>query len=128
MIESFLTSFAASLVALVLVLWIERQKRANLQFRTLPPTVVPSGDPARPPCSWPQLEIQNMSCPDWIDWVYTREPALSCRVYVAFFRPCGEPIFQREMPARWSSSIEPRLETRACHALLVGDGFECEMI
>lgn len=112
MIENFLISFAASLVAVVVVLWLERQRRARLHFMTLPLTAIPDGDLARQQCSWPQLELQNLACPEWIDWVYTREPALSCRVHVAFFRPCGEPIFGREMAARWSSSIEPRLEER----------------
>src|SRR5882724_2853293 len=108
---NFLIGFASNLLAVLVVLWIERQRRASIKFRILSPTVVPSGVANRIPCTWVQLEILNLPSWEWIRSVYTCEPALSCRAYIGFFRPCGEAIIPREMPARWSSSVEPRLET-----------------
>ncbi|MDR3405708.1 MAG: hypothetical protein P4L99_24705 [Chthoniobacter sp.] len=107
---NFLISFAASLVAIVVVLYIERQRRPLLKFCVLPPTVVPAGDKLRPECSWLQIEVTNVPCVPWIAWVYTREPAFSCRAFVSFHCTCGTRLLPGEMQARWSGTVEPRPE------------------
>lgn len=105
---NFLISFAASVVAIGVVLYIERQRRPRLQFRVLPNTIMPPGDAmGRPECSWLQIEVTNSPCARWIAWVYTREPALSSRAFISFHCTCGKRLLPDEMQARWSGAVQP---------------------
>jgi len=110
-VVAFLISFAASVVAIVVVLYTERQRRPLLRFRIVPPIIIPAGDDVRPQCTWFGIEVSNAPCSRWLAWVYTREPAMSCRAYVSFFCTCGDRLLPGEMPARWSGLVEPRIET-----------------
>ncbi len=106
---AFVISLAASLVAVVLVLWLERQRRPLLDAIVRDPTVIPAGD-LRPQCTWLQVGIENKPCPYWLSWVYQREPALGVRGYLTFHQPCGCRLLDGHMPVRWSSSPEVRVQ------------------
>jgi hypothetical protein len=107
-VNNFLQDFTVSLVAgiagILIVLWIERQRRPSLTIRLGEPGEIKDGDILqRPTCKWLHVQVQNRNVPDWLGWVYHR-------AWITFHHLDGQRVFDREMVARWSGSDEPKVE------------------
>lgn len=111
-VTAFGISLAASVVAVGLVLWLERQRRPALTADVYPELVVPPGD-HRPEATWLHIRVQNKPCPSWLSWVYQREPALGVRGHASFHESCGCKLTDAHMPVRWSSSPEVNVMVRS---------------
>ena len=107
---NFLINLIAGVVGILIVLWIERQRRPNIFMKVGEPGRITVADPLkRPPASWLNVEVHNRSIPSWLRWVYDGEPALSCRAWITFHHLDGHRVFNREMYVRWSETPEPRV-------------------
>jgi hypothetical protein len=107
---NFLINLVAGIAGILIVLWIERQRRPSLSMRVGEPGRIVDGDPLkRPPCTWPHIQVHNRNVPFWLAWVYHGEPALSCRAWITFHDLDGHRVFDREMNVRWSETPEPKL-------------------
>jgi hypothetical protein len=106
---NFLISLGASIVAILVVLWIERQRRPVLLITTGESGEIKEDDPLkRPPVKWLNVYIHNKSMPRWLLWVYEREPAKTCLAWITFHHyPDGHRVFDREMIARWNETPQP---------------------
>ncbi len=110
-LQDFIVNLVAGIAGILIVLWIERQRRPSLTIRLGQPGEIKDGDILqRPQCKWLHVQVQNRSVPKWLAWVYHGEPALACRAWITFHHLDGQRIFDREMVARWSGSDEPKVE------------------
>ncbi len=108
---NFLISFLATVVGILFVLWIERQRRPKLLLK-----VGISGELGdedllgRQPAKWTHIQIHNKGISRWLAWVFNGEPALNCRAWITFHHfPDGHRVFDRAMTARWSETPEPQV-------------------
>lgn len=118
---NFLINLIAGIVGILIVLWIERQKRPELSMRVGVPGRIGDNDPlGRQAATWVKIQIHNSNMPRWLRWVYDREPALACRAWITFHHLDGRRVFDREMNARWSETPEPRVEVKQTEKGQVG--------
>ena len=108
----FLINLIAGIVGIFIVLWIERQRRPDLSIAVGAPGTIDEKDPLkRMVTTFLHAKVSNRKIPKWISWAYDGEPALSCEAWVRFFHLDGQPVFEKEMTARWAESPEPQLIT-----------------
>jgi hypothetical protein len=104
----FLINLVAGIVGIIMVLWLERQRRPSLSMKVATPGTIDKLDLLkRNPTTFLKVEIHNKNVPRWLAWVYDGEPALSCAAWITFHRPDGTRVFDREMQGRWSESQDP---------------------
>jgi hypothetical protein len=121
---AFFTSLAATLLGLFVILWIERQRRPSLVFEVGAPGRLFPGDPmSRPPCTWLHIYVRNLPLPRWLAWAYVREAAPACAAWIAFFNLDGKMLFDQEMLARWTDTLQPKW-----HVTPAGGGFAATLI
>lgn len=109
---SFLINLVAGVVGILLVLWIERQRRPGLTLKIGTPGEIRADDPLRRPrAKWLHVQVHNRNVPPWLAWVYHGEPALACRAWITFHHLDGQRVFDREMGVRWAGSPEPSVES-----------------
>ena len=110
-ISDLLTEVLAAVVGIVIVLWIERQRRPHLSMEVgIPGTIDEADLLKRTPTTFLHVRIRNRNVPRWIGWVYNGEPALSCSAWVAFHHLDGHQVFAKEMTARWTETPEPEVQ------------------
>lgn len=110
LVVNFGINLVAGVVGILIVLWIERQKRPRLSMKVGEPGWIEDDDPLkRTPCKWLHVQVHNPGMPRWIAWVYDREPALSCRGWITFHHLDGHRVFDREMIVRWSETPGPEI-------------------
>jgi hypothetical protein len=108
---NFFINLVAGIVGILIVLWIERQRRPHLTIKLGQPGRLDEGDLLnRSPSTWLHVQVQNKNVPKWLMWVYQGEPALTCKAWITFHHLDGKKIFDRDMIARWSGSNEPKVE------------------
>lgn len=108
---NFVVNLVATIVGILVVLWIERQRRPSLSMKVGETGAIGDGDPlGRPPAKWPHVQVHNRNVPRWLAWVYRGEPALACRAWITFHHLEGHRVFNREMNVRWSETPEPNVE------------------
>lgn len=108
---NFLLNLISGIVGILIVLWIERQRRPGLTIKLGKVSEIKENDPLnRTPSKWLHVQIHNKNVPKWLAWVYQGEPALACRGWITFHHIDGQRVFDRQMVARWSSSEEPKVE------------------
>ncbi len=111
-IPGFLINLIAGIVGIVIVLWIERQRRPKLSISVDSPGTIDERDPLkRRVTTFLHANVTNNKIPRWISWAYDGDPALSCEAWVSFFHLDGQPVFSKDMVARWAESPEPQLIT-----------------
>ena len=104
---------AGTILGIVAVLWIERQRRPNLEMRVeeVPPKQEDEDPGAKG--TFLRIEVHNKEIPRWIARFYDGEPALSCHASIVFYhlddgrRACSE-----KMPVRWVDTDEPECDVR----------------
>lgn len=113
-IINFILNLFSGVVGILIVLWIERQRRPSLSMTPGPQHQIREGDFLdRPPSTWLRVQVHNRNVPRWVAWVYHGEPALACRAWISFHSLDGKQTPDREMEARWSNSPEPKVEVMA---------------
>jgi len=111
-ILSFLASLLATLLGILIVLYMERQRRPHLMFSNGDSLVIPPNDPlGRQACKWLRINVKNQK-PNGlinrlINFFYGGEPAILCLAWIDFFNIDGEKLFDSEMFARWSENPHP---------------------
>ena len=111
LVVNFLINLVAGIVGILIVLWIERQRRPRLTITMGQPSQIKEEDPLhRVPSTWLHVQVHNRNVPRWLAWVYHGEPALTCRAWITFHHLDGQRVFDREMKARWAGSDEPKVE------------------
>ena len=112
LVINFFINLLAGIIGILIVLWIERQRRPSITITLGQPGHIKEGDPLkRPPCTWLHVQVHNRNVPKWLAWVYHGEPALACRAWITFHHLDGQRVFDREMNARWSGSNQPKVES-----------------
>lgn len=107
---NFMLNLISGIVGILIVLWIERQKRPGLTIKLGQSGELKDDDPLkRMPGKWLHVQVHNKNVPKWLSWVYHGEPALASRAWITFHHLDGQKVFDREMIARWSSSEEPKV-------------------
>lgn len=107
----FTLNLVSGIVGILIVLWIERQRRPSLTIKLGQPGEIKEDDPLkRAPSKWLHAQIHNRNVPKWLAGVYHGEPALTCRAWITFHHLDGQRVFDRDMVARWSGSDEPKVE------------------
>ena len=107
-IPDFLINLIAGVVGILVVLWIERQRRPRLSMHVGIPGTIDEHDPLkRHPTTFLKVQIHNLCVPKWLSWVYDGEPALSSAGWITFHHLDGQRVFDREMLARWSETQDP---------------------
>jgi hypothetical protein len=108
---NFILSLVSGIIGILIVLWIERQRRPSLTLKLGQTGEIKDDDPLkRTPSKWLHVQVHNRNVPKWLAWVYHGEPALSCRAWITFHHLDGQRVFDREMVVRWSGSDEPKVE------------------
>lgn len=108
---NFLINLTAGVVGILIVLWIERQRRPRLSMSVgIPNEIVEKSDEPRKPGKWLYVTIHNAGVPRWLAWVYSGEPAMACRAWITFYHLEGHRVFDREMNARWAATPEPQIQ------------------
>ena len=111
LIISFSINLVTGVVGILIVLWIERQRRPGLSMGIGEKHQIKEGDFLnRPASTWLRVKVYNRNVPRWLAWVYHGEPALGCRAWITFHDFEGRRVPDREMEARWSDSNEPKVE------------------
>jgi len=112
LVANFLISLAATVCGILVVLWMERQRRPSLSMTIGDTHSTSDTDPlGRAEGTWLTLRIENPSMPTWLSWTGMKEPALSCRAWITFRHfPDQHNVFSNEMHGRWSETPEPRVE------------------
>lgn len=108
LVISFFISLFATVLGILIVLWIERQRRPRLIMKVGVPGRLDEGDLLeRRATTWPHIQIHNEKPPSWLYWVYDGEPASGCRGWITFHHLDGRKVYDREMLIRWSETPEP---------------------
>ena len=95
-----------ALLSLAIVIWVESQRRPRLAIRIRPPADRNyEGQPARN-ARFLEVDVENLALANWQRWML-RQAAVNCRAAIAFFNLNGQPLFAKELAARWSASPEP---------------------
>jgi hypothetical protein len=99
-----LISVVGSLIAVAIVLGLERQQRPDLCFEIERDARI--DDKKR---KYLRLRVRNRPLPAILGSAYERQPALMCRAWITFLNEQGLPIFPAgdRMPGRWSDTPEP---------------------
>lgn len=110
-LSAFLISLLATVVGILIVLALERQRRPRLTMKIGKTYELPENDlGGRKQCRWPHVEVHNRKIPRWLSWVFDGDPAFACRAWIAFYPSTGDGrIFHEEMAARWSEADQPRI-------------------
>jgi hypothetical protein len=95
-----------AIFSFLLIVWVESERRPKVVMGIAPPvdrqyTGLPAND-----ARFLEITVQNLALPRWLGWLL-RQAAGNCRATIALFQLDGEPVFKREIPARWSASPEP---------------------
>ena len=107
---NFIINLLAGIVGILVVLWIERQRRPRIFMDVGKHNEIGPNDPlGRSPAKWLYVQIHNKGMPRWLAWVYNRESAQSCRAWITFYHLDGNRVYDREMHARWSETPEPNV-------------------
>ncbi len=99
-ISDFLISLLASLIAIIIILVIEKMRKPRLEIE-LGDSLEKNGN------KWLRINVKNLRPCKIIDWVYGGNPAISCMAWIGFLKPNGEEAFKNEMFGRWSEFIHP---------------------
>ena len=111
---NFFINLAAGVVGILIVLWIERQRRPRLYMKVgIPNEIVEKPSEPRRPGKWLYVTIHNAGVPRWLAWVYSGEPAMACRAWITFYHLEGHRVYDREMNARWAATPEPQIQVLA---------------
>ena len=109
---SFLQNILASLVGILIALWLDSLKRPHLSFSIGSRHSIESGDTlGRPPMTWIRLLVHNRNVPSWLSWVYHGEPALTCRATISYYYEDGKEMPEKTIEGRWTDSPEPEVHT-----------------
>lgn len=112
-VTSFVISLFASLIAVVVVLWLERFKRDCLTLSIGEGHEIPLKDPAgREQAKWLHVTVSNRNVPKVLAWAFTGDHAFDCRAWITYYHVDGTKVFNREMEGRWSLTIEPEVIER----------------
>ena len=107
-LPDFLINLIAGIVGIVIVLWIERQRRPVLSMKVgVPGTIDEQDIMKRHPTTFLKVQIHNRTLPRWLSWVYAGEPALSCVGWVSFYDLAGKQVVTKEMLGRWAETQDP---------------------
>ncbi len=110
-LQNLIIEIIAAVIGILIVLWIERQRRPYLDMEVGIPGTIDSADPLkRPVITFLHVRIKNKNVPKWLSWVYDGEPALSCSAWISFYHLDGHQVFSREMTARWTETPEPNIQ------------------
>lgn len=113
MVVNFLISLFASVVGILFVLWLDRQKRPKLSMTVevgKPGGLEEDNPYKRPPSTWLHVHVQNQSLDGLASLFYDREPAFGCRAWITFYRYHDHScVFEHEMDARWSDTAVPEI-------------------
>lgn len=120
----FAISLLAGVMGIVLVLWVERQRRPRVCLRKGSEHEIGTSHDPRPHWKWLRIQVQMVPIPRWLRWAYQhRDPALSCQAWIAFHHyPDGGAVFGDIMEGRWSEAPPPEVVPIAAHGRLVGKG------
>jgi hypothetical protein len=121
--DQFALSVMASLVAVMIVMVLERQRRPDLVFEIEPePPVQPNGR------KFLRVRVRNRPLPRVLGLVYERQPALMTRAWITFLHTDGQPVFRpgHRMRGRWADSPEPirPVPVSTEQIIFLGDPFE----
>jgi hypothetical protein len=109
-ISDFLINLLAGILGIVIVLFIERQRRPCIEINLGSKTEFPPYDPlGREEAVFFYLNITNKKMPFILSWFYDREPALNCRAWLRFKTIDGKDVFNNEIIARWPNSPQPQI-------------------
>src|SRR5574341_169135 len=98
---NFLINLVAGIAGILIVLWLERQRRPSLSMKIGSVHRLGTEDIlARTQSTWLRASIHNRNVPNWLAWVYRGEPALSCRAWITFHHLDGHRVFDRARKAR----------------------------
>ena len=101
-------NLVAGVLGILIVLWLERQRRPSLTLRIGQRNILPPMHRSGlAPGTWLYVEVRNRNVPRWLRWCWDGEPALSCRAWIGFYDLSGGSLFSREMIGRWAASAEP---------------------
>jgi hypothetical protein len=104
----FFINLLAGIVGILVVLWLERQRRPGLTMHIGVPGTIDEADPVkRHPTTFLKVQVHNRTVPRWLAWVYHGEPAVSCAAWMSFHSLDGVALFDREMVGRWSETPDP---------------------
>jgi len=107
-VVSVAASLFGSLIAVLVVLSMERARRPTLRFDVGQSHEIPQNDPLnREPCKWLRVTVKNDPTPWWIRRIYDRFPAYGCRARLTFHHLDGRPIYDPVMEGRWTNTAEP---------------------
>jgi hypothetical protein len=107
-LPEFLINLVAGIVGILIVLWIERQRRPVIFIKVGVPGTIDDKDVLkRHPTTFLKVQVHNRPLPKWLSWVYVAEPALSCAGWITFLDAQGKPLFKKEMLGRWSETVDP---------------------
>lgn len=99
-----------TIVGILVVLLIERQRRPNLRFQIAQPNIIPPNDQQnRMEYKWLAITVANPNTPRCIRWVYPRDTAIGCQPYVVFRQLDGTRIFDYDLVPPWDGVAEPEI-------------------
>jgi hypothetical protein len=107
----FLINLLAGILGILIVLWIERQRKPKLTISIgIPGEIIENDLLNRLPCKWLHAHVSNRNVPRMLSWFYQGEPALDCRAWIEFLYSDRKKVFENNMVVRWSGSEEPKIE------------------
>ena len=120
-IIEFIINLFAGIIGILVVLWIESFRRPGITMKVGDIHIIEKKDLlGRRHTKFLRVEICNRDVPKLLEWFYDGEPALSCKGWITFRDNNGSKILQEEMKARWSSSIQPKVESAKIENLAPG--------
>jgi len=116
MLEMLLGAILGTLFSITVTIAIELLRVPHLELRIPLESEVQDIDyramgvpkPAKR-ARWAQLYLTNKALPGWLRFLQ-RSPAVQCQGTAKFYHKDGQPVWDREMPIRWTYSPEPYYE------------------
>jgi len=106
--SNFVISLLASIIGVLTVLWIDRQRRPRLRMTVGIPGTIDKADPLkRPVTTFLHVRVENQKTNFPVSLFYDAEMALSCAAWLTFHHLDGHRVFDREIVARWTETPEP---------------------
>ena len=99
---------AGAVIAILITIWIEYQRKPKLEIRIAEPSnpTYESGDRPAAVARFLGLDLVNKPLPRLFRWMQ-RNAALQCHGTITFHHLDGQNVFGRAMPIRWSGTPEP---------------------
>lgn len=113
----FLLNVLAGIVGIVIILFIDRSRRPELQIKEGNIGFMePDDQLGRPEAAFRYIKIKNKPIfPLW-GFFFDREPAYACKAWITFMDLEKNRLFEEEMLGRWTSNPEPLI-----HEIKKGD-------